>query len=72
MDNNKFENLNKFFDKIKSIGIVERIFSWKSISSLSYDAFQEFKFLSSEVYTLRDNNKLEYLKDDLNKTIIYI
>jgi len=68
MDNSKFENLNKFFDKVKSIGFFERVLSWKNISLLSYDAFQEFKSLSTEVYNLRENNKkIDYLKEDLNK-----
>ena len=66
--NISFENLKKFFDKIKSVGFFERIFFWKNVSSLSYDAYEEFKTLSAEVDGLRENIKqIDNLKDNINK-----
>jgi len=40
----KFENLNSFFEKIKNIGFLQRVFfwSWRQIRNLSYDAYKEF------------------------------
>ena len=45
MDNPNFENLRRFFERIKNVGFFERIFSWKSIVSLGYDAFGEYQRL---------------------------
>ena len=45
MDNPSFENLRRFFERIKNVGFFERIFSWKSIVSLGYDAFGEYQRL---------------------------
>jgi len=41
----KFEKLNIFFDRMKTIGFWQRLFQWHRISSLGYDAYQEFKAL---------------------------
>jgi hypothetical protein len=41
----KSEKLNLFFDKIKTIGFWQRIFGWRRIRELSYDAYGEFKEL---------------------------
>lgn len=38
----KFEKLNLFFDRIKNIGFWQRIFGWRQIRNLSYDAYKEF------------------------------
>ena len=57
MKTNSFENLNKFFEKIKSVGFLERIFFWKNVVSLSYDAYEEFKSLTT---------KLEEINEGLN------
>ncbi|MCP4121428.1 MAG: hypothetical protein GY751_06710, partial [Bacteroidetes bacterium] len=43
------ENLTLFFSKIKELTFWQRIFSWRSIRKLSYDAFQEFRSLSDKV-----------------------
>lgn len=45
MGNPNFENLRRFFERIKNVGFFERIFSWKSIVSLGYDAFGEYQRL---------------------------
>ncbi len=52
-----FDNLRTFFEKIKSLGFWRRIFGWRQIRTLSYDAYDEFSDL------------LENIKD-LNETII--
>lgn len=54
----KFEKLNIFFDRIKTIGFWQRIFQWRQISILSYDAYQEFK----ELVSLFDNATAEVNK----------
>ena len=41
----KSEKLNLLFDKIKTIGFWQRIFGWRRIRELSYDAYGEFKEL---------------------------
>lgn len=40
---NKFEKLTFFFEKVKDISFWDRVFRWKFIRSLSYDAYEEFK-----------------------------
>jgi len=74
-----FEKLNLFFDKIKTIGFWQRIFSWGQIRSLSYDAYEEFKALtqslnsiSQEIDGLKSSKAVltsdnEYLKADKAK-----
>jgi len=42
MKEKDFNNLNQLLEKIKTIGFFERIFSWKSIKILSYDAYEEY------------------------------
>lgn len=55
-----FNNLEQLFEKIKNITLIERIFSWKNIRSLSYDAYDEFKSIDK---IIDDNQKI---LDDLN------
>ena len=43
MDPPPFNHLRNFFDRIKNVGFFERLLSWKSIVSVSYDAFSEFQ-----------------------------
>ena len=45
METPTFENLRRFFERIKNAGFFERIFSWKTIVSLGYDAFGEYQRL---------------------------
>jgi predicted nucleic acid-binding Zn-ribbon protein len=43
MDAPPFENLQRFFERIKNVGFFERLFFWKTIVSLGYDAFGEYQ-----------------------------
>jgi hypothetical protein len=43
MDAPPSENLHRFFERIKNVGFFERIFSWKTIVSMGYDAFAEYQ-----------------------------
>ncbi len=47
--NLNFEKLNLFFDRIKTIGFWQRIFDWRQVRTLSYDAYEEFKELESSL-----------------------
>ncbi len=38
-----------FFTKIKELTFWQRIFSWRTIKSLSYDAFEEYKSLTNDL-----------------------
>ncbi|MDD5691640.1 MAG: hypothetical protein PHP10_00480 [Candidatus Omnitrophica bacterium] len=42
----KTEKLSLFFEKIKSLGFWQRIFGWRPVKELSYDAYEEFKKIS--------------------------
>ena len=44
-----FEQLSLFFQRVKSIGFFQRLFSWKSIRQLSYEAYEEFSRLELEI-----------------------
>jgi len=50
-----FDNLKNFFEKIKEINFWQRIFSWKTIKILSYDAYDEFKKISRKIDDLNQN-----------------
>lgn len=50
------DNLRHFFERIKSINLFQRIFSWRPVKILSYDAYDEFKNI---------NQQLEGLKSEL-------
>jgi len=59
------ENLTLFFSKIKELTFWQRIFSWRSIRKLSYDAFEEFRSLADKIKgqgELLDNQKNELTK----------
>jgi len=47
-----FDNLKNFFEKIKELNFWQRIFRWKSIKILSYDAFNEFKNIAQKIENL--------------------
>lgn len=49
-----FNNLKIFFEKIKALGFWQRIFSWKQIRSLSYDAYDEFSGLLEKITYLNE------------------
>lgn len=47
MDAPSFENLRRFFDRVKNAGFFERLFSWQGIVSAGYDAFGEYQQLQN-------------------------
>ena len=67
-----YENLKIFFDKIKSLGFWRRIFGWRKIRTLSYDAYDEFTSLTEKLSALtlglaENEAKLTELKSTLEK-----
>lgn len=47
METPPFENLRRFFERIKNVGFFERLFSWKTVVSSGYDAFGEYQNLQN-------------------------
>jgi hypothetical protein len=47
-----FDHLNRFFEAIKAAGFWQRLFGWKKIRNLSYDAYEEFRSLAGEMEEL--------------------
>lgn len=43
------EKLNLFFSKIKELTFWQRLFSWRAVRNLSYDAFEEFKSMQKDL-----------------------
>ena len=41
----KYEKLDNFFEQIKNLSFWQRVFSWKPVQRLSYEAFEEYKNL---------------------------
>lgn len=48
------ENLKLFFERLKSLGFWKRVFGWKKIRTLSYDAYDEYNRLVKRVSFLED------------------
>ena len=46
------DNLKLFFERIKTLSFWKRLVGWKSLKSLSYDAYEEFRNLSDQVSSL--------------------
>ena len=63
----KFENLNNFFDKIKAIGFFQRLFFWKQIVNISYDAYEEFKSINNELERINGQLKTKISNNELTK-----
>ena len=60
-----FDNLKNFFERIKSIGFWQRLFGWRTVKALSYDAYDEFKRISDrfdELNQLIGEHKLNISK----------
>lgn len=49
------EKLNLFFAQIKDISLWQRLFHWRKIRNLSYDAYEELRALSKELDNNREN-----------------
>jgi len=65
--NKKFERLSEFFDQIKSIGFWQRIFWWRSIKRMSYDAYGEFKELLGNTDNIsQELDKIKVSNDSIN------
>lgn len=47
-----FDKLNNLFERIKSLGFWQRLFGWKSVRILSYDAYDEFRKISGQIEEL--------------------
>lgn len=67
---NRFEKLTLFFERIKTISFWQRLFGWKTLRGLSYEAYEEFKSMIGSVdRSARDldqsNNALSILKNDI-------
>ncbi|MCX6174117.1 MAG: hypothetical protein NTZ27_05120 [Ignavibacteriales bacterium] len=67
--------MNLFFDRIKNISLWQRLFSWRQIRNLSYDAYEEFGSFTKSFNQVSDEakqakNQIELLKKDVeyNKT----
>jgi myosin heavy subunit len=65
----KYDKLQLFFDNIKTISFWQRLFSWKTLRQLSYEAYEEFKSLLSSLAEMVEKstesaNTLSSLKID--------
>ncbi|WAC05854.1 MAG: hypothetical protein OS112_04290 [Methanoregula sp.] len=57
MDAPSFENLRRFFERIKNIGFFERLFFWRSFVSASHDAYSEYQQLNGSVKDLAEESR---------------
>ena len=55
------EKLNLFFSKIREITFWQRLFSWRAVRNLSYEAYEEYKALEKSTATALSHH------DDLEK-----
>ena len=60
------EKLNLFFSKIKELTFWQRLFSWRGMRNLSYDAFEEFKSLQKELF--QKNQRFDLMEKKLLQT----
>ncbi len=59
------EKLNLFFAQIKDLSFWQRIFHWRRVRTLSFDAYEEFRALSREMEATREN--MDRLKNRLTE-----
>jgi hypothetical protein len=65
---NSFDRLKLFFEKVKTAGLWQRLFGWRYIRALSYDAYEEFRNLAGRIETLNENlRNQQSLHDELEK-----
>ncbi|MEZ5021285.1 MAG: hypothetical protein R2756_14420 [Bacteroidales bacterium] len=50
-----WKNSTFFFDRIKDLGFWQRLFQWRRIRNLSFDAYEEFRALARETEAVREN-----------------
>jgi len=65
----KVEKLTQFFEQVKTLTFWKRIFKWTQVKTLSYDAYEEFKSLLSQLSRLSQEviqvkNDITILKKD--------
>ncbi|MEO8820762.1 MAG: hypothetical protein ABI267_01370 [Ginsengibacter sp.] len=60
------EKLNLFFFKIKELTFWQRLFSWRAVRILSYDAFEEFKSMQKDL--AQKNQGFDLLEKKLLQT----
>ena len=65
----KYDKLDQFFELIKNLGFWQRIFRWRPVQTLSYEAFEEYKNLialvaSDEELLATSSNKIDLLNND--------
>jgi hypothetical protein len=60
------QKLSLFFIKVRELTFWNRLFAWRSIRSLSYEAFEEFKMLEKESTELRETSGI--LERDLQNS----
>ncbi len=63
------EKLTLFFAKIRELTFWQRLFSWRSVRNLSYDAFEEFKSLQREISRKNDEHDRLKKKYEYTKTL---
>lgn len=66
-----FENLKIFFEKIKTISLWRRLFCWRKIRILSYDAYDEFTGMVEKINSLNQelisrDEKIKELEKNLD------
>ncbi len=44
-----FDHLRDFFERVKTIGFWQRIFGWRSVKTLSYEAYEEFRRIADRI-----------------------
>ena len=67
----RFERLNLFFERIKSMSFWQRLFGWSAVRSLSYEAYEEFKSLTASLDRVAQEseearNAIAVLRNDLD------
>lgn len=66
---NRVDRLNLFFERIKLLTFWQRVFAWRSLKNLSYEAYEEFKSLVGEADRIskeldQQSNAIANLKKD--------
>jgi hypothetical protein len=49
VETTKIDKLSQFFEQVKALSFWQRLFRWSQFRSLSYEAYEEFKLLLSQV-----------------------
>jgi hypothetical protein len=49
VETTKIDKLSQFFEQVKALSFWQRLFRWSQFRSLSYEAYEEFKLLFSQV-----------------------